>query len=504
MARNGSGTYTRVNTFVAGNTITAAGHNQNWADIETEMTNSVAADGQTTITGPIKFSVGSAALPSLTFTGDTDTGIYHSAANEVSIAVEGAKVATFGTATATFFTALAVSATAVFAAASFSGIVTKSSTSHEVLPAGTTAQRPASQVEARFRYNTTLHNPEFDNGTTWVPVLTSLAGSQMSYGQAINATVTESNSANAVTFAVKTLAGTDATSADPILFAFRNANAATGNYVYRTLTAALSLTISSGSTLGFSSGVPGRLWLVVFDDAGTVRLGAINCRSGTGIYPLGQIPRASSTAEGGSGAADSAQTFYTGTAVSSKAYVVLGYVDYESGLVTAGTWNASPDHIQLYGPGIHLPADRVQVARSSTATYANGSTAIPWDDTIPQSTEGDQILTQAITPISGANVLEIGHFGDYSSNTSDHITVALFQDSTANALMAVTATNVSGGMITIPLRHVMIAGTSSATTFKVRSGANSGGSAVNGSFGATTRKLGGVSIASLEIIEIMG
>ena len=114
MARNGSGTYTRVNTFVAGNAITAAGHNQNWADLETEMTNSVAADGQTTITGPIKFSVGSAAAPALVFTGDTDTGLYRSAANETGIAAEGVRVATFGTATTTFYNSVVVSGTAVF------------------------------------------------------------------------------------------------------------------------------------------------------------------------------------------------------------------------------------------------------------------------------------------------------------------------------------------------------------------------------------------------------
>jgi hypothetical protein len=47
MARNGSGTYTVPNTFTAGTSITASGHNANLVGHAAELTNSVAADGQT-------------------------------------------------------------------------------------------------------------------------------------------------------------------------------------------------------------------------------------------------------------------------------------------------------------------------------------------------------------------------------------------------------------------------------------------------------------------------
>jgi microcystin-dependent protein len=92
MARNGSGTYTKVNTFVSGNSITAAGHNQNWDDIASEITNSVAADGQTSMTGPLKASSGTAAAPGLTFASDPDSGLYRIGANNVGVAVNGSKV----------------------------------------------------------------------------------------------------------------------------------------------------------------------------------------------------------------------------------------------------------------------------------------------------------------------------------------------------------------------------------------------------------------------------
>lgn len=90
MARNGSGTMTIPNTFVSGNTITASGHNQNNDDIATELTNSVAADGQTVMTGPLKAPAGTAAAPAHTFGSDLDTGAYRSGANEYAIAVAGA------------------------------------------------------------------------------------------------------------------------------------------------------------------------------------------------------------------------------------------------------------------------------------------------------------------------------------------------------------------------------------------------------------------------------
>lgn len=92
MSRNGSGSYSVPNTFVAGQTITAASHNQNWTDMASEMTNSVAADGQTSMTGPLKATTGSVGAPSITFASDTDTGRYRKSANTMADVVGGAEV----------------------------------------------------------------------------------------------------------------------------------------------------------------------------------------------------------------------------------------------------------------------------------------------------------------------------------------------------------------------------------------------------------------------------
>ena len=286
----------------------------------------------------------------------------------------------------------------------------------------------------------------YTDGTNWFTTGRQgvLTGAQLRYGDIINGTITESNGSNAVTFSVKTLAGNDPSATDPVLVAFRNSTAGNGNYVYRTITSALSLTVSSGSTLGTSNGVPCRLWLVIFDDGGTLRLGVINCKSGSNIYPLGQSPRVSSTAEGGAGAADSAHVFYTGTAVTTKAYTILGYVDYLSGLATAGSWNVSPDTIQLFGDGIPLPGAVVQSRTTTTTT----TTAIN------STTKAATSLADTITRVSAANIVKASAYGQVertaASSANCSFISQLYRASGATAIGNMTTAYSPGGATRYP------------------------------------------------------
>jgi len=92
MSRNGAGVFTKINTMSSGAPITAAAHNQNYDDIALELTNSVAADGQTSMTGPLKASSGTAAAPSQTFASDPDTGRYRKASNTIADVCGGTEV----------------------------------------------------------------------------------------------------------------------------------------------------------------------------------------------------------------------------------------------------------------------------------------------------------------------------------------------------------------------------------------------------------------------------
>jgi hypothetical protein len=337
-------------------------------------------------------------------------------------------------------------------------------------------------------------------------VAAMLASSGLGHGPVVNGFLDWTVSGNALTIALKTLAGTDPTPNDPVLVWVRNATAApaagTATYSLMTITAALSLVISSGSTMGFVNATAGKLWAVLFNDGGTARIGAVNCLSGTNIYPLGGWPIASSTAEGGAGGADSAQTFYTGTAVTSKPYAVLGYATWETGLATAGNWSAGPTRAQVFGPGVPLPGARLQPLSNTDGAVATTATVIPIDDTIPQNTEGAQFMSQAITPTSAAHLLQIDHIGEYAVNANAYIAAALFQDSTANALVAMLGiAQASAAPMPVIFTHIMLAGTSSATTFKVRAGPNGSTLTFNGF--SSGRIFGGVMGSRLTVQEIV-
>lgn len=346
----------------------------------------------------------------------------------------------------------------------------------------------------------------FTDGSNWFAIGQKRVLTVRETGFAvINGSLTVSVAASALTVAVKGQNGSDPSTTNPVYVLFRNVTAATGDFTLMKLTAATSLVVSGGSTLGTTSSVAFRVWIVGFNDGGTFRLGVINCRSGVNIFPLSAWGIASSTAEGGAGGADSAHTFYTGTAVSSKPYAVLGYMTWESGLGTAGTWSAGPTRAQLFGHGVPLPGQRVQQQISASGAVATGTTQIPSDNSIPQNTEGDEYLAQAVTPSSAANVLNIEHRGVYTNSNASAvpITTALFQDSTADALASMTGYTVGQALVAIiSLAYAMVAGTSSATTLKIRTGAGSAGTTTfNGSGGA--RLQGGVMASFLRVEEVM-
>lgn len=133
MSRNGSGTYTLPagNPVVTGTTISSTWANNTLADIQNALTQSVAADGQTPITGALQMG------------GNKVTNM--GAATVAGDAVEYAQ----------------------FATPTFTGNVTMTSTGYVLIPAGTTAQRPVSPVNGEMRYNTTTDQFEGYQGGAW-------------------------------------------------------------------------------------------------------------------------------------------------------------------------------------------------------------------------------------------------------------------------------------------------------------------------------------------------
>jgi hypothetical protein len=308
-------------------------------------------------------------------------------------------------------------------------------------------------------------------------------------------------SSNALTIAFKDEAGNDASTSKPITLKFRSATVSTGTFTLGTVSAALSTVVSSGSTLGTANSVAHRIHIGALLSGSTVELCYWNSQSTSGLVTFLDTDLITTTAEGGAGAADSAGVMYSTTARSGVPWIYLGYL--ESTQATAGTWASSPSKIQTKGESTPLPGQIVKSLYSADGALATGTTTVPFDDTIPQNTEGDQYLSLAITPTSAINYLDVSVQAVVICGQGGNTAVCLFQDTTANALavnwnpQAVAA----NGDAQQTLRYRTLAGTTSSTTFKVRAGSSAGGTTNFNGTGAA-RKYGGVLNSWIAITEL--
>lgn len=147
-----------------------------------------------------------------------------------------------------------------------------------------------------------------------------------------NIGLSSSSAANALTITLTTAAAGTPSASDPINIGFRSLAVDIGTVTRRTVTSSLTITVSSGSTLGHLSGVDQYIYVYAADDAGTVRL-AVSSLLFDDSYSQTII------AEGGAGAADSADVLYWGTTSGgSKPIRLLGRITINN--TVAGTWTA--------------------------------------------------------------------------------------------------------------------------------------------------------------------
>lgn len=167
-----------------------------------------------------------------------------------------------------------------------------------------------------------------------------------------------------------------------------------------------------------------------------------------------------------------------------------GFVD--SGLCGSGLWNAI------------APAGAVlQTVQAVNSTFSTVLGIIPADNTIPQNSEGNEILTASITPSSSSNKILVRavFFGSTFSVIST--TMAIFRDSIANAIAAVRF--VGGGYDTSGVIEWLDSPAStSALTYKMRAGpAVSDPLYVNG-INTGTQVYNGVGRCTITLQEIKG
>ena len=142
----------------------------------------------------------------------------------------------------------------------------------------------------------------------------------------------------------------------------------------------------------------------------------------------------------------------------------------------------------------------IQQVSTVSTTFATHTTVMPADNTIPQNDEGAEILTRSITPTNALNILEIFMLWQGGNNATGEMQLALFQDSTAGALVTANDHYTDAGIIQIVSLYRMVAGTTSSTTFKMRQGNHSTGTVgTNGSY--VSRRHGGVMATLMTIKE---
>ena len=147
----------------------------------------------------------------------------------------------------------------------------------------------------------------------------------------------------------------------------------------------------------------------------------------------------------------------------------------------------------------------LQVVKSTTSSVITCGTTIPWDDTIPQITEGNEVLTVTITPLSATSTiyLKFDASGSASGAVTNSATAAIFRDSTANAIYATqlhfwSASNYGNKFVA---SYSEASGGTTARTYRIRIGADSPTIYINGN-SSGGRRYGGVSIAQFEAWEV--
>jgi len=344
MAFNGTGTFVRIYNWVTDKInsvpITASRMDAEMDGMATGLSNCITKDGQTTISANIPFNskkitglaVGSARTDSINVGQVQDgqftyLGTTGGAADAYTLTPSPAITAYV--APMRFYAKIAATNATTTPYLQISAIGTPAS---DAVIKKLAADKSEVAVVAGDMVANGIYEFQRNSGNTaWIllnpenQISTAIVDSNLIN----NLAITTSVAASALTVSLKTKAGNDPSTSEPIQISFRSSTASSGTYTTRSVTAATSIVVSSGSTLGTISAVATDLYVYALDNAGTIELGISST-----LFPDNSIR--SSTAEGGAGAADSSGIIYSTTARTNVPVRLIGIVNITE--LTAGTW----------------------------------------------------------------------------------------------------------------------------------------------------------------------
>lgn len=377
MAFNGTGTFVRIYNWVTDKInsvpITASRMDTEMDGFATGLSNCITKDGQTTVTANIpmnshKFTglaVGSARTDSIALSQVQDgtytyMGTTGGSADAYTLSPNPSITAYV--ATMRFVCKVAATNTTTTPYLQISGIGTPASDA--VIKKLASDKSEVAVVAGDMVANGLYEFQRNSGNTAWIllnpenAISTGVVESDLIKNLAISTSV----SSNALTIALKTKAGNDPSTSEPVQISFRSSTATSGVYTTRLATAATSLVVSSGSTLGTANGLAAKLYVYALDNSGTVELGVSS-------YLFQDNSIQSSTAEGGAGAADSANVLYSTTARSNVPVRLIGMIDITE--TTAGTWASNATTITSNPIGYIASSQSLFLI--STATASNSS-----------------------------------------------------------------------------------------------------------------------------------
>lgn len=325
----------------------------------------------------------------------------------------------------------------------------------------------------------------------FTPVQHFTAGIGPHYVQ--NLGLTASVATKALTIALKTKALANASATDPVGIAFRNATLTTGDYAVRSATAATSVVVPSGATLGFTAAEDGLIYVYAIDNAGTVELAVAK----KALFDESIVH--STTAI--SATADLDNVLYSTTARTSVAVRLVGRIRITTGAV-AGEWDNAATRIEPWMPGMKKTGDVIQTRYGPNSAVTTSSTVMPLDNTRPQITEGVELVgSQTMAATSIINSIEIEFQVNISAGGAAHAVSAVF-DGAADAIVssfATVASSTNGEVMHNLYRYP--AGSTASKTYSLRFGPGAAGTIYANGTGSSAI-LNSTLVSYLKISEI--
>jgi len=368
-----------------------------------------------------------------------------------------------------------------------------------------TVTSPSDAVFAKIRL-TGCHSSDNTSGSTWfddVKVTNSISNTGNESNSGIktftsgigpqyiqNLGIASSVAANALTIALKGNDGNDPSASNIVSLAFRSTTATSGVTVVRQITSAASIVLPQGGTLGFTTSETGFIYIYLCDDGSSRGIGI----SKKALFDESALHTTTAVGTG----SDSDIVLYTTNLLTGAAVRLIGRITIATG-ATPGDWSSEDTRIELWTPSMKKTGDIIQRIFNSTGARASTTNVLPFDDTTPQSTEGVEVINQAITATNALNKICIESQTFVSCETAvDIITGSIFE---GTSCLTATAEHISAiGEVCIIRVYWEKAAIASSTTYSLRVGRSSGNTLwINGT--SVERKFNGTANTYIKVWE---